>query len=447
MRICVIGTGYVGTVSAVCLTHVGHEVVGLEIDRAKLDQLRGGVLPFIESRCDELLRAGLETGRLSFTDDVGAAIESSQVIMICVGTPLTRHGNADVTALEQVVKDIAPYLRGELKVIVTKSTVPVGSGDWITMLVEDRLPRDVASRGNFAVVSNPEFLREGSAVQDFLHPDRIVIGSTSPQAIEIVAEMYEPLTSQRFDGGNETLAPVPLLKTSLESSEMIKYAANAFLATKISFINEIANICDRIGGDITEVAAGIGLDQRIGASFLSPGIGWGGSCFRKDILALENVAEEYGYTPLILKAAVTTNDYQRHSVIRILQDKLRILKGKRISLLGLSFKPFTDDLRDAPSLTLIDRLHSAGAGIKVFDPVVDDIGDQNELVTFAASADEALVDADAAVLVTEWPDLVDLDWKSAIETMRTPFVVDGRNALDDVLMRSLGFHYVGIGRG
>ncbi|MBX7160409.1 MAG: UDP-glucose/GDP-mannose dehydrogenase family protein [Acidimicrobiia bacterium] len=446
MRVCVIGTGYVGTVTAACFAHVGHDVVGLEQDPDKVAKLRKGILPFVEPGTEPLLQEGIAAGNLRFTDDVADAVTASEVIFICVGTPLTPSGDANVDALRAVATSLAPHLHGEYKAIVTKSTVPVGSGDWITMLIEDAMTPDQRSGHSFGVVSNPEFLREGSAVTDFLYPDRIVLGSSSEKAIDLVAQLYEPVVDQSFTEGRAELAPVRLIKTSLESAEMIKYAANAFLATKISFINEMANICERIGGDIDQIAEGIGLDHRIGESFLNAGLGWGGSCFRKDILALKRTAEEYGYSPQLLQATVEVNLLQRMTVVRKLQEELKILKGKRIGLLGLAFKPGTDDLRDAPALDLIDRLHNAGSRVMVYDPVVTDLGPRNESVRFAESVEDLADGADAIVLVTEWDEFRGLDLADLGPRMRTRVVVDGRNAIDPAEAAEAHFRYLGVGR-
>ncbi|MFN8105391.1 MAG: UDP-glucose/GDP-mannose dehydrogenase family protein [Acidimicrobiia bacterium] len=446
MRVCVIGTGYVGTVTAVCFAHVGHEVVGLEQDHDKLAKLEKGVLPFVEPGTESLLEEGLDAGNLRFTDDVADAVSASEVVFICVGTPLTPSGDANVDALRSVATSLAPHLHGEYKAIVTKSTVPVGSGDWITMLIEDATAPDQRGGHSFGVVSNPEFLREGCAVTDFLFPDRIVLGSSSQKAIDIVSQLYEPVVDQTFAEGKPDLAPVRLIKTSLESAEMIKYAANAFLATKISFINEMANICERIGGDIDQIAEGIGLDHRIGEAFLNAGLGWGGSCFRKDILALKRTAEEYGYSPQLLQATVEVNLLQRMTVVRKLQEELKILKGKRIGLLGLAFKPGTDDLRDAPALDLIERLHNAGSRVTVYDPVVTDLGQRNEHVRFADSVEDLAEGADALVLVTEWDEFRGLDLADLGPRMRTRLVVDGRNAIDPDAAAEAHFRYLGVGR-
>ncbi|MCC7077197.1 MAG: UDP-glucose/GDP-mannose dehydrogenase family protein [Acidimicrobiia bacterium] len=447
MRVCVIGTGYVGTVTAACFAHVGHDVVGLEQDPDKVAKLKAGELPFVEPDCATLLGDGLDAGRLRFTESYEDAIPESDVVFICVGTPLTETGDANVDALRDVVTNLAPLIGDRFKTIVTKSTVPVGSGDWITMLIEDAMSPSQVRMRNFGVVSNPEFLREGSAVADFLYPDRIVLGSSSQDALDQVALLYDTIVRQDFTDAHADLAPIPLIRTTLESAELIKYAANAFLATKISFINEIANICERIGGDIEQVAEGIGLDRRIGNAFLSAGIGWGGSCFRKDILALTRTAEEYGFTPTLLRSTVDVNEAQRLGVIRKLQDELKILKGKRIGLLGLSFKPDTDDLRDAPSLTLIERLDNAGCRVGVTDPVVTSLGEPFDgVVTFHTDVEDLADGVDALVLVTEWPEYRDLNLDKLAARMRTKVIIDGRNALDGDAIRRAGFRYVGVGR-
>jgi len=444
-RVCVIGTGYVGTTTAICFAHVGHQVIGLEKDLDKITKLKAGILPFVEPGAEPMLKDCLQAGNLRFTDNPSEAISSSEIIFICVGTPLSATGEADVEALRSVVTSIAPHTTTGYKTIVTKSTVPVGSGDWITMLIEDSLPTQEKSTSTFGVVSNPEFLREGVAIHDFLFPERIVLGSSSPISITQVTKLYDPILQQSFPGGQEEIKP-RLIQTTLESAEMIKYAANAFLATKISFINEIANICERIGGDIAQVAEGIGMDERIGQQFLNAGIGWGGSCFGKDIMALIRTAEEYGYSPQLLEATVNINQFQRTQIIRKLQDELKILKGKRIGLMGLSFKPNTDDLRDAPALTLIDRLQNTGARVSVFDPVVTDLGKRNAHVVFAQNVIDLATGADALVLVTEWNDFSDLDWDKIGDLMRTRLLIDGRNAFHPETVQAAGFRYVGVGR-
>lgn len=448
MQVCVIGTGYVGTVTATCFAHIGHDVVGLEQDDEKVAKLRDGILPFVEPKCEALMRQGLTSGRLRFTNDYADAIPAAELIFICVGTPLGTTGDANVEALREVATNLAHHMSDDVtKTVVTKSTVPVGSGDWITMLIEDSMTPSEMQRRHFGVVSNPEFLREGSAVDDFLYPDRIVLGSSSQDALDQVSIAYDPIIHQHFANGQAELAPIPLVRTTLESAEMIKYAANAFLATKISFINEIANICERIGGDVEQVAEGIGLDHRIGHAFLQAGIGWGGSCFRKDILALKRTAEEYGYRPQLLDAALDVNDAQRLGIIRKLQDELKILKGKRIGLLGLSFKPDTDDLRDAPSLTIIERLYTAGARVAATDPVVTKLDDHYvAMVRISPDIEDIADGADALVLVTEWPEFRDLNFDKLAKLMRTKLIVDGRNALDGNEVRQAGFRYVAMGR-
>ena len=327
---------------------------------------------------------------------------------------------------------------------MTKSTVPVGSGDWVRMVVEDNLP--AGDQRKLHIVSNPEFLREGSAVTDFFYPDRIVFGGSDPMADTVLDELYAPLVEQSFAGGRPELAPVPVVRTTRQSAEMIKYAANAFLATKISFINEMANICEKVGADVVEVARGIGLDSRIGQAFLQAGVGWGGSCLQKDVMALQRTGEEYGYTAELLRATVEVNRRQRLSVIQKLQGELKILKGKRVVLLGLSFKPHTDDLRDAPSLAIAQRLHAAGCKVLATDPVVQAVPDLDVKIEIFADPYDALHGADAAVLVTEWPELVGLDLDRAAALMRTPVLVDGRNAIEAERARKAGLRYTGVGR-
>src|SRR2546423_2336345 len=441
MKVAVIGTGYVGTVTAACLVHLGHEAVGVDVLPERVDDLQAGRLPFVEPGLDVLLRSGLDTERLRFTTDYASALEDARCVFICVATPLLASGDPDLSALRSAAENLGHHLADGC-VVITKSTVPVGSGDWVHMLIEDNL----SAPRNFHVLSNPEFLREGSAIEDFFYPDRVVLGGDDEEAFDVLDELYLPLVEQKFPEGRPEIAPVPVVRTTLQSAEMIKYAANAFLATKISFINELANICERVGADVREVARGIGLDRRIGQSFLQAGIGWGGSCFPKDIMALQRTGEEYGYAAELLTATVEVNRRQRMAVIQKLQTELKILKGKRIVLLGLSFKPHTDDLRDAPSLTIAQRLIAAGCKVRATDPVVqslpDDLGGQVEVYS---DPYDALRDADAAVLVTEWPELVNIDVAKMAGLMRTPLLVDGRNAIDQARAEGAGLRYVGVG--
>jgi UDPglucose 6-dehydrogenase len=445
MKVAIIGTGYVGTVTAACLASLGHEAVGIDVQRDRVDALQAGLLPFVEPDLAPLVGQGLETGRLSFTDDYADALAGARCVFICVGTPLLPSGDPDLSYLQSAAESLGRHLEDGC-VVVNKSTVPVGSGDWVRMLVEDTSTPDSPLR-EFHVVSNPEFLREGSAVEDFFHPDRIVLGGDGERAREVLEELYAPIVDQSFPGGRPEIAPVPVVHTTVQSAEMIKYAANAFLATKISFINEMANICEKVGADVVEVARGIGLDRRIGQAFLNAGLGWGGSCFQKDIAALQRTGEEYGYTAEILSAITEINRRQRLTVVQKLQGELKILKGKRIVLLGLAFKPQTDDLRDAPSLTIAARLHAAGCKVLATDPVVKwlppDLDGKIEIFTDPL---DALRGADAAVLVTEWPEFVNLDLCEVAEIMRTPVLVDGRNALSKERAEAAGLRYLGIGR-
>jgi UDPglucose 6-dehydrogenase len=378
-----------------------------------------------------------------------------------VGTPPLPTGESDTRYVEAVARGIGAHLNGGYKVIVNKSTVPIGSGDWVRMIVMDGITERKNSlvtaggtntgieeiQADFDVVSNPEFLREGSAVYDTFNPDRIVLGSNSPRAIEKMEELYQPLVDRKF-AEDHSLPPVRVVITDLSSAEMVKYASNAFLATKISFINEVANICERVGADVTQVAQGIGLDSRIGQKFLQAGIGWGGSCFPKDVLALLHTAGDYGYEAELLKATVNVNQRQRLVALEKLQHELKILKGKTIGLLGLTFKPDTDDMRDAPSLTLIEQLNRLGAKVKAYDPIVSQSGLRDGLTGVIVETDpERLADGcDALVLVTDWKQFKSLDYAKMASLMHTPVLIDGRNFLNQKDMEQLGFRYLGIGR-
>ncbi|MFS8884827.1 UDP-glucose dehydrogenase family protein [Synechococcus sp. H70.2] len=471
MDVAVVGAGYVGLVTSACLAKVGHSVICVDNNPAKIEGLQRGRLPIYEPGLEELVQAGAEAGRLHFTTDLGLAVKASEVIFIAVGTPALPSGEPDLRYVEAVAREIGQHLDDRYRVIVNKSTVPIGSGDWVRMLILDGAAEAVQQRLSsqqmalaggdptpsslatldkspcvppFDVVSNPEFLREGSAIQDTFYPDRIVIGSNSPRAIEILRQLYEPILSRQQGLGGD---PVPLLVTDLASAEMIKYAANAFLATKISFINEIANICERTGADITQVAEGIGLDKRIGRAFLNAGIGWGGSCFSKDLAALIQTAADYGYEAKLLRATVEVNREQRQRLVEKLQQALKVLKGKTIGLLGLTFKPHTDDLRDAPSLTLIEQLHRLGAKVKAYDPIVSASGMREGLAHVVVETDvfRLAQDCDALVLVTEWPEFLSLDYRRLAELMRRPLLIDGRNCLDRQTLQQAGITLIGVG--
>ena len=462
MRVCVIGTGYVGLVTGVCLAHIGHHVICVDNNEEKVKLMKSGQSPIYEPGLSELMQSSAQSGRLEFTSDLASGVNHGDVLFIAVGTPPLPTGESDTRYVEAVARGIGAHLdSNSYKVIVNKSTVPIGSGDWVRMIVLDgvaeRLKTLVTAGGiseptkdmvaNFDVVSNPEFLREGSAVYDTFNPDRIVLGSNNQKAIAMMKELYAPLVERKF-AQDQSLPPVPVVVTDLSSAEMIKYAANAFLATKISFINEVANICDRVGADVTQVAKGIGLDSRIGDKFLQAGIGWGGSCFPKDVSALIHTADDYGYEAELLKSAVSVNQRQRVIAIEKLQQELKILKGKTVGLLGLTFKPDTDDMRDAPALNLIEQLNRLGARVKAYDPIVSQSGLSHGLSGVIIETNpEMLADGcDALVLVTDWKEFLKLDYSKMAKLMNNPVIIDGRNFIDRQAVEKAGFRYVGIGR-
>jgi UDPglucose 6-dehydrogenase len=462
MRVCVIGTGYVGLVTGSCLAHIGHEVICVDNNEAKVKLMQSGQSPIFEPGLSDIMQAAIRENRLSFTTDLAAGVGHGQILFIAVGTPALPTGESDTRYVEAVARGIGSCLNGGYKVIVNKSTVPIGSGDWVRMLILDGITerqRETVPAGgggtatrmaeeyDFDVVSNPEFLREGSAVYDTFNPDRIVLGSNSERALGLMQELYAPIISREF-AEDPLAASVPVVVTDLSSAEMIKYAANAFLATKISFINEVANVCDRVGADVVQVAQGIGLDSRIGSKFLNAGLGWGGSCFPKDVSALIHTADDYGYDTQLLKAAVSVNQRQRLVVLEKLQQVLKILKGKTVGLLGLTFKPDTDDLRDAPALVLIENLSRLGARVKAYDPIIAQTGMRHGLSDVLVETDpERLADGcDALVLVTEWMEFQTYSYSKMAKLMNTPILIDGRNFLDQGKLEAAGFRYLGIGR-
>lgn len=459
MRVCVIGTGYVGLVTGVCLARIGHHVICVDNNEEKVKLMQAGQSPIFEPGLSELMQEAIQAGNIEFTSDLGAGVSHGEVLFIAVGTPPLPNGESDTRYVEAVARGIGEHLNGGYKVIVNKSTVPIGSGDWVRMIVLDGVAERqkalvtsgsatlTAIEADFDVVSNPEFLREGSAVYDTFNPDRIVLGSNNPRAIALMKELYAPIVSREY-ADDQSLPTVPVLVTDLSSAEMIKYAANAFLATKISFINEVANICDRVGADVTQVAKGIGLDSRIGNKFLQAGIGWGGSCFPKDVSALIHTADDYGYEAQLLKAAVSVNQRQRTLAIEKLQQVLKILKGKTVGLLGLTFKPDTDDMRDAPALDLIENLARLGAKVKAYDPLVSQSGLRHGLSNVLVETDvERLADGcDALVLVTDWKEFRALDFAKMAKLMNHPVMIDGRNFFDQEELEAAGFRYLGIGR-
>ncbi len=461
MRVCVIGTGYVGLVTGACLAHIGHHVICVDNNEEKIKLMKAGQSPIYEPGLSEIMQSASGAGLLEFTSDLDAGVNHGEILFIAVGTPALPTGESDTRYVEAVARGIGSHLGGGYKVIVNKSTVPIGSGDWVRMIVLDGVAerqkslvtvgggseeRSMEINTHFDVVSNPEFLREGSAVFDTFNPDRIVLGSNSSKAIALMQELYTPIVKRQF-AQDKSLPPVPVVVTDLSSAEMIKYAANAFLATKISFINEVANICDRVGADVTQVAQGIGLDSRIGSKFLQAGIGWGGSCFPKDVLAMIHTAEDYNYEAQLLKAAVSVNQRQRLIAIEKLQQVLKILKGKTVGLLGLTFKPDTDDMRDAPALNLIEQLNRLGTKVKAYDPIVSSTGLRHGLSGVIVETDpERLADGcDALVLVTDWQQFRNLDYVKMAALMNNPVIIDGRNFLERQELEKAGFHYVGIG--
>jgi UDPglucose 6-dehydrogenase len=422
VKVAVFGAGYVGLVTGACFAELGHDVVVRDVVEAKIDALREGRVPIHEPGLDEILARNSE--RLRFTTDVAEAVDGADVVYVAVGTPPTYSGDADLSAVWTVVDEVPDV--GRRIVVAMKSTVPVGTGRAVRHRLDDR------GLENVGYVSNPEFTAEGTAVRDFMEPDRIVIGAFDPADGDVIESLHAGIDA-------------PVVRCDVPSAEMVKLAANAALVTRISFINEIANVCEATGADVTTVAKGIGLDRRIGPSFLRAGIGYGGSCFPKDSLALKQLAANSGYNFQLLNAVIEVNELQKRRVVGKLERRIGPLRGKRVALLGLAFKPGTDDMREAPSLVLAGRLLSEGAEVTAWDPVADGRS-QLHGVEVAESALEALAGADAAVIVTEWPEVSELDWAAAGELMRGRVVIDGRNVLDPEEMRALGFAYEGIGR-
>jgi UDPglucose 6-dehydrogenase len=447
MRVCVVGTGYVGLVTGACLAQVGHQVICVDNNETKVKLMQSGQSPIFEPGLAEIMQDTMQAGRLGFTTDLAAGVAHGEILFIAVGTPALPTGESDTRYVEAVAHGIGSHLNGGYKVIVNKSTVPIGSGDWVRRIVLDGVAEHQREITEFDVVSNPEFLREGSAIYDTFNPDRIVIGSNSDRAIALMQELYAPIV-QRQCAADSAHPPVPVVVTDLTSAEMIKYAANAFLATKISFINEVANICDRVGADITQVSRGIGLDSRIGSKFLQAGIGWGGSCFPKDVSALVHTASDYGYEAQLLKSAIATNRKQKLVAIEKLQQALKILKGKTIGLLGLTFKPNTDDLRDAPALDLIEQLTRLGSKVKAYDPLIvaNRFHTALEKITLATDPEDLAMGCDALVLVTDWLEFQSLDYGKLAGLMNLPLIIDGRNYLDAQTLSDAGFCAIGIGR-
>ncbi|MBK6748654.1 MAG: UDP-glucose/GDP-mannose dehydrogenase family protein [Acidobacteria bacterium] len=432
MHIAVIGTGYVGLVSGACFAEFGVDVTCVDVDITKIDKLNNGIIPIYEPGLDKIVTKNVAAGRLHFTTDIKSAVEGALVVFLAVGTPPQPDGTPDMSYYRQAAKDIAESMNG-YKVLVTKSTVPVGTGKWLREFVAANL----AVETDFGVASNPEFLREGAAIEDFMRPDRVVIGSNEERAIDVMKDLYRPLY----------LIETPIVITSLEAAELIKYAANAFLATKITFINEVANLCDAIGCDVHDVARGMGMDNRIGRKFLHPGPGYGGSCFPKDTRALTTVADQFGVETRIVDAVIEANERQRDAMIPKIEKLIGDLTGKKIGVLGLSFKPETDDMRESPAIDIIAQLIKRGASIKAYDPVaMEESRHYIDGIEYASDEYDAIDGADALVILTEWNQFRALDLDRVKELLASPKIADLRNIYEPKDMRELGFEYVGVGR-
>jgi len=428
--IAVIGVGYVGLVTGACFSDLGNRVLALDIDAGRIAGLKRGEMPIYEPGLEELVERNVRAGRLSFTTSYEQALRTADFVFIAVGTPSGVDGEADLQHVRAVAEAIARTMDHPM-VIINKSTVPVGTGDWVADILRATQPKPIP----FAVVSCPEFLREGSAIQDFMNPARTVLGSLDAEAAEKVAQLHLPLRA-------------PIMITDLRTAEMIKYASNAFLATKISFINEIANICEALGADVKEVASGMGYDPRIGRAFLEAGLGYGGSCFPKDVKALAYMAAEKGRHPQLLQAVMDINADSRRRILERAQGLLGSLRGKTIGLLGLTFKPNTDDLREAPALEIAQSLLADGASVRAYDPVgMPHAAAMVPGLHMTPDAYELAQGCDAVIVCTEWNEFKNLDLQRLHDRMRQPFVIDGRNIYDPEEMASYGFHYRGVGRG
>ncbi len=433
MHIGIIGTGYVGLVTGVCFAEFGVFVTCVDKDEKKIKELKKGVISFYEPGLEDLINKNIKNGRLRFSTRIHDAADSSLVIFIAVGTPPRGDGSADLSYVENVAGEIAENIKG-YKVIVMKSTVPVGTGERLRKVISKRLKEKV----DFDIVSNPEFLREGSAIEDFMRPNRVIIGARSQQAVAILKDLYRPLY----------LIETPFVITNIETAELIKYASNSFLAAKISFINEISNLCEKVGADVHVVAKGMGLDQRIGSKFLHPGPGFGGSCFPKDTRALLTIADNRGVELGIVKSVIAANERQREYMLDKIKKGMGEIKGKSISVLGLSFKPNTNDMREAPSVYIIKNLIKEKAKIKVFDPVAMDDARKifNKNIKYAKEAYDCVKGADAVVIVTEWNEFRNLDLVKVRKLLKSPYFFDLRNIYEPEKMKKLGFRYFSVGR-
>ncbi len=432
MKICVVGSGYVGLVTGACLADFGMQVTGVDKDASKVEVLQSGGVPIYEPGLRTLVSQNAAAGRLRFTTDLGPAIEQAQAVFIAVGTPSLPDGSANLQFIEEVAGSIGDHLNG-YKAIVTKSTVPIGTGKLIETIITERS----GGGQDFAVVSNPEFLREGSAIEDFMHPERVVIGTSDPRARELMLDIYSPLR----------VADVPFILTTVESAELIKYASNGFLATKISFINEVAELAELLGADVEVVARGMGLDSRVGPKFLHPGPGFGGSCFPKDSRALGQIARDNGMSFRIIEAVMDVNEQTKRRMVSKIRDAVGELEGKTVAMLGLSFKPDTDDIRESPALTILGELLEAGAEVRAFDPAaMDETRELYPGATYVGDPYEAVEGADATVIVTEWNLFRALEPARLRELMRHPLIIDLRNIYEPDKMAEDGFDYVSVGR-
>ncbi len=430
-KLCVIGTGYVGLVTGTCFADLGNNVSCLDVDDTRISKLKQNIMPIYEPGLEQVVAQNVKSGRLVFTTSYTEALKDAEIAFIAVGTPSGVDGEADLQYVRSAAESIADLVDHPI-VVVNKSTVPVGTGDWVGEVIRKRRngkPLD------FSVVSNPEFLREGSAINDFMASDRVVLGSEDKEAANRVAQLYAPLRC-------------PILITDLRTAEMIKYASNAFLATRVSFINEIANICEELGADVTEVARGMGLDKRIGSTFLDAGLGWGGSCFPKDVKALAHMAVLHGTHPQLLQAVMEINRNQRRRLIVKMRKALGHLDDKVIGFLGISFKPNTDDIREAPALELMHLLQNEGAHIRAYDPqAMENAAQTLQRVTLCENPYQVAEGADALVLATEWNEFKQIDFTRIRTLMRQPVIMDGRNLWDPDYLQELGFQYFGVGRG
>ncbi|MFH1897806.1 MAG: UDP-glucose/GDP-mannose dehydrogenase family protein [Candidatus Desantisbacteria bacterium] len=430
MKICVVGTGYVGLVTGTCLAELGNNVICVDVDTEKIATLQKGIMPIYEPGLEELVHRNVKEERLSFTTSIADGVEVSDIIFIAVGTPPKDDGEADLSFVEAVARDIALNMTA-YKVIVEKSTVPVETGEWVAHTIKINNKNKV----EFDVVSNPEFLREGTAIHDTMNPERIVIGTRSERAEKILRELYKPFNA-------------PIIVTDIKSAEIIKHASNAFLAMKISFINAVSRICELTGADVVKIAEGMGYDSRIGKAFLNAGCGFGGFCFPKDLEAFIKISEKLGYDFELLRAVKKINEGQKGLMVKKIKDAVWIIKGKTIGILGLAFKPNTDDMRFAPSIDIIKQLQIEGARIKAFDPVAMERAEGLlEDVEFCKNAYEVAKDSDCLVILTEWNEFRELDLLRIKETMKNPVIIDGRNIYDPAKMKEMDIRYVGIGRG